>query len=42
MVEYIIPAFGSTGPGPSEYWYLAEMVIVIRPKRYWLRRALGQ
>jgi hypothetical protein len=34
MVEYIIPAFGSTRPGPSDHWHLDEMVIVIRRKRY--------
>jgi len=40
MVEYIIPAFGSTRPGPSDHWHLDEMVIVTRRKRYWLRRAV--
>jgi len=28
-------------PTPSDYWYLDEMVIVIRGRRHWLRRAVG-
>ncbi|OAO02507.1 hypothetical protein A8B75_12035 [Sphingomonadales bacterium EhC05] len=27
-------------PAPSDHWYLDEMVIVIRGKRYWLWRAV--
>ena len=29
-----------TRPRPSDHWPLDEMVIVIRRKRYWLRRAV--
>jgi len=32
MVEYIIPAFGSTRPWTSDHWHLDEMVIVTRPE----------
>jgi len=29
-------------PTPSDYWHLDEMVIVIRGRRHWLWRAVGQ
>lgn len=38
--DQIVIKLRSKQPPPSDHWYLDEMVIVIKDKRYWLWRAV--